>query len=98
MYSKFYRICEVYPSHIVKICVNHSERMVIHNKHGFYWGGAKQIFPPINLFNCTKGELLDYVKSKMTQYSDIDSLFYRVPSKPKHFRTTYSFKPLSDNC
>lgn len=97
MYSKFYRIREVYPSRIVKICVNHGGRMVTDNKHGFYWGGAKQIVPAINLFNCTNDELLDYVKSKMTQYSDIESLFFRVPGRPEHFGTMYSFKPLSDN-
>ena len=71
--------------------------MVTDNKHGFYWGGAKQIVPAINLFKSTKDELLDYIKSNMTQYSDIESLFYRVPGKPEHFGTMYSFKPLSDN-
>ena len=45
--------------------------MVTDNKHGFYWGGTKQIVPAINLFKSTKGELLDYIKSNMTQYSYI---------------------------
>lgn len=59
--------------------------MVTDKKHGFYWGGTKQIVHALDLSKCTKDELLEYVEAKMIQYLEIESLFYRVPGKPENF-------------
>ncbi|GJS59478.1 nicotianamine synthase, S-adenosyl-L-methionine-dependent methyltransferase [Tanacetum coccineum] len=40
---------------------------------------------PLDLSSCGKDDLLEYVKVNMGQYSDIESLFYRVPGKPENF-------------
>ncbi|GJX29229.1 reverse transcriptase domain, reverse transcriptase zinc-binding domain protein [Tanacetum coccineum] len=48
-----------------------------------------------DLSSCGKDDLLEYVKVTMGQYSDIESLFYRVPGKPENFALDCSFKTLS---